>query len=31
MDNMDSLGVIVSVDGDISQVGMYNFANDQCH
>ncbi|GHN54721.1 ATP-binding protein [Lactobacillus delbrueckii] len=28
MDNMDSLGVIVSVDGDISQVGMYNFAND---
>ncbi len=28
MDDMDSLGVIVSVDGDISQVGMYNFAND---
>lgn len=28
MDNMDSLGVIVSVDGNISQVGMYNFAND---
>lgn len=28
MIDMDSLGVIVSVDGDISQVGMYNFAND---
>lgn len=28
MDDMNSLGVIVSVDGDISQVGMYNFAND---
>lgn len=28
MIDMDSLGVIVSVDGDVSQVGMYNFAND---